>query len=745
MDSSKNITTISLPVLGMTCASCARSVESMISAQPGVDQAAVNYASQTVKVAYHPNQIQPEAFQKAVQAIGYDLIIDQENGKEKQQEIKENNYQSLKKKMIWASALTLPIVVIGMFFMDLPYANYYMFALTIPVLFVFGRNFFANALKQAAHGYANMDTLVALSTGIAFLFSAFNTFYPAFWHQRGLHPHVYYEAAAVVIVFIMLGKLLEEKAKSNTSSAIKKLIGLQPKTVLLVKGNEEQEISISEVKTKDQILVRAGEKIPVDGEVSQGSSYVDESMISGEPIAVVKNEGDKVFAGTINQKGSFHFIATKVGEETMLAQMIKLVEEAQGSKAPVQKLVDKIAGIFVPVVMIIAVLTLLIWLWLGGENAFTHGMMAMVTVLVIACPCALGLATPTAIMVGIGKGAATGILIKDAEALELGYKVDAVVLDKTGTLTKGKPEVTDFMWIPGAENKEELSAILFALEKQSEHPLAEAILLKLKNQALQSAAVTDFESLTGKGIRCEFNGQHYWAGSHKILKDQNILLSEPQKEQVAVLQNEAKTVGFFTNQQQVLAIIAIADQLKETAPDLVKELLRQQISVYMLTGDNAQTAAAVAKQTGITDFKADVLPSDKADFIKKLQAEGKIVAMVGDGINDSQALAQADVAIAMGKGSDIAIEVARITLVSTDLLQIPRALKLSKLTVRTIRQNLFWAFIYNLIGIPIAAGILYPINGFLLNPMIAGAAMALSSVSVVANSLRLKFSQLNSN
>ncbi len=745
MDSSKNITTISLPVLGMTCASCAQSVESMISAQQGVDQAAVNYASQTVKVAYHPNQIQPEAFQKAVQAIGYDLIIDQENGKEKQQEIKENNYQSLKKKMIWASVLTLPIVAIGMFFMDLPYANYYMFALTIPVLFVFGSSFFANALKQATHGYANMDTLVALSTGIAFLFSAFNTFYPTFWHQRGLHPHVYYEAAAVVIVFIMLGKLLEEKAKSNTSSAIKKLIGLQPKTVLLVKGNEEQEIPISEVKTKDQILVRAGEKIPVDGEVSQGSSYVDESMISGEPIAVVKNEGDKVFAGTINQKGSFHFIATKVGEETMLAQMIKLVEEAQGSKAPVQKLVDKIAGIFVPVVMVIAVLTLLIWIWLGGENAFTHGMMAMVTVLVIACPCALGLATPTAIMVGIGKGAATGILIKDAEALELGYKVDAVVLDKTGTLTKGKPEVTDFIWLPEVENKEELSNILFALEKQSEHPLAEAILQKLKNQAVQSAAVTDFESLTGKGVRCKFNGRAYWAGSHKVLKDQNILLSEAQKEQVAVLQNEAKTVVFFTNQQQVLAIIAIADQLKETAPDMVKELLRQQISVYMLTGDNAQTAAAVAKQTGITDFKADVLPSDKADFIKKLQSEGKIVAMVGDGINDSQALAQADVAIAMGKGSDIAIEVARITLVSTDLMQIPRAQKLSKLTVRTIRQNLFWAFIYNLIGIPIAAGILYPVNGFLLNPMIAGAAMALSSVSVVANSLRLKYLQLNSN
>jgi len=745
MDSSKNIKTISLPVLGMTCASCAQSVESMINAQPGVDQATVNYASQMVKVAYHPNQIQPEAFQKAIQAIGYDLIIDQENGKEKQQEIKENNYQSLKKKMVWASILTLPIVVIGMFFMDLPHANYYMFALTIPVLFVFGSSFFANALKQAGHGYANMDTLVALSTGIAFLFSAFNTFYTTFWHQRGLHPHVYYEAAAVVIVFIMLGKLLEEKAKSNTSSAIKKLIGLQPKTVLLVKGNEEKEIPISEVKTRDQILVRAGEKIPVDGEVSQGSSYVDESMISGEPIAVAKNKGDKVFAGTINQKGSFNFIATKVGEETMLAQMIKLVEEAQGSKAPVQKLVDKIAGIFVPVVMVIAVLTLLIWLWLGGENSFTHGMMAMVTVLVIACPCALGLATPTAIMVGIGKGAATGILIKDAEALELGYKVNAVVLDKTGTLTKGKPEVTDFIWLPEAENKEEINTILFALEKQSQHPLAEAILLKLKNQAIQSAVVTDFESLTGKGLRCKFNGQAYWAGSHKVLKDQNILLSEAQKEQVADLQNEAKTVVFFTNQQQILAIIAIADQLKETAPDLVKELLRQQISVYMLTGDNAQTAAAVAKQTGIIAFKADVLPSDKADFIKKLQVEGKIVAMVGDGINDSQALAQADVAIAMGKGSDIAIEVARITLVSTDLMQIPRALKLSKLTVRTIRQNLFWAFIYNLIGIPIAAGILYPINGFLLNPMIAGAAMALSSVSVVANSLRLKFSQLNSN
>jgi Cu2+-exporting ATPase len=738
-----NIETISMPVLGMTCASCAVSVESIIGAQPGVDKAEVNYATQSVKVIYHPNEIQPGALQKAVQSIGYDLILEQEGAKELQEETQRNNYEALKRRMIWSAILTLPVVIIGMFFMHMPNGNYYMLALTTPVLFFFGRVFFINAWKQAKHGKANMDTLVALSTGIAYIFSVFNTFYPEFWYNKGLEPHVYFEAAAVIIVFIMLGKLLEERAKSNTSSAIKKLVGLQPKTVIIITANGEKEIAVADVQIADQILVRSGEKIPVDGVVYDGTSFVDESMITGEPVAVAKKEGDKVFAGTINQKGSFKFKAEKVGGETMLAQIIKLVQDAQGSKAPVQKLVDKVAGIFVPIVILIAIISLGAWLVFGGEHAFTQGLLAMVTVLVIACPCALGLATPTAIMVGIGKGAENGILIKDAEALELGHKVNAVILDKTGTITEGKPEVTHIEWATELpKDKLQLKEILVALEQSSEHPLAEAIVNKLKSDGAKGASVSDFESLTGKGVMAVFEGDKYWAGSHKILTEQNVLVDAALQEKVTALQQQAQTVIFFTNATQVLAIVSIADQIKAGSAKAVAALKAAGIDVYMLTGDNQQTAASVAGQVGIDHYQAEVLPSDKSEFVKQLQAQGKVVAMIGDGINDSQALAQADVSIAMGKGSDIAIDVAKMTLVSSDLKQVPKALRLSKLTVKAIRQNLFWAFIYNLIGIPIAAGLLYPVNGFLLNPMIAGAAMALSSVSVVSNSLRLKFAKL---
>lgn len=745
MASQENIATTTFPVLGMTCASCAVSVESMIGAQPGVKQAEVNYATQKVKVAYNPTEIQPESLRKVVQSIGYDLILDAEGGAEKQEEAQESQYKALKNRIISASILTIPVVIIGMFFMDMPYGNYIMMVLTAPVVFYFGKNFFINAFKQAKHNKANMDTLVALSTGIAFLFSLFNTFYPEFWHHRGLHPHVYYEAAAVVIVFIMLGKLLEERAKSNTSSAIKKLIGLQPKTVMLITDDGEHEIAISEVKKGDLLLVRSGEKIPVDGKVQEGSSYIDESMITGEPVAVLKEKDAPVFAGTINQKGSFRFIAEKVGGETMLAQIIQLVQDAQGSKAPVQKLVDKVAGIFVPVVMLIAVVTLGIWLIFGGEHAFTQGLLAMVTVLVIACPCALGLATPTAIMVGIGKGAENGILIKDAEALEQGHKVNAIVLDKTGTITEGKPAVTAMHWatqLPVA--KEILEQVFVAMEQNSEHPLAAAICDQFKQQGVKAIGITGFESLTGKGVAAFYNGEQYWAGSHKILKDFNQIISEELQVQAKALQEQAQTVIYFASKTEVLAVVSISDQIKAGSKDAVTALKNQGIAVYMLTGDNKQTAAAVAAAVGITDFEAEVMPSDKSAFVKKLQAQGKVVAMIGDGINDSEALAQSNVSIAMGKGSDIAIDVAKITLISSDLTQVPKALLLSKKTVKTIRQNLFWAFIYNLIGIPIAAGLLYPINGFLLNPMIAGAAMALSSVSVVGNSLRLKFANLNS-
>ncbi|MEJ5961684.1 heavy metal translocating P-type ATPase [Pedobacter immunditicola] len=734
---------ISLPVLGMTCAGCAASVQSMIAAQTGVNAAEVNYATQSVNVTYQPSLIKPEAFQEALQGIGYDLILNQEKGKKQQEEVQSAQYLILKKRTISAAILTLPIVVIGMFFMEMPYGNSIMLVLTTPVLFLFGRNFFINAWKQARHGRANMDTLVALSTGIAYLFSVFNTFYPEFWHSRGLHPHVYFEAAAVVIVFIMLGKLLEENAKSNTSSAIKKLIGLQPKTVHLMTANGAIDIEAAAVEIGNVLLVRPGEKIAVDGAVVSGISYVDESMISGEPVAVLKEEGTKVFAGTINQKGSFQFRADKVGNDTMLAQIIKLVQEAQGSKAPVQKLVDKVAGIFVPIVMVIALLTLVVWLIFGVNNGFSHGLMAMVTVLVIACPCALGLATPTAIMVGIGKGAESGILIKDAEALETGYKVNAVILDKTGTLTEGKPVLDELHWAAACKSDREiLEQVLFTLEKHSEHPLAEAVVHYFNDLSVAAIELSDFESLTGRGVKGVVSGKTYYVGSHRMLTELNIQIPDDLGLELKQLEGKAHTVIYFAGSQEVFAVMTIADKIKDGSKKAVEALQAQGISVYMLTGDNQHTAAAVALQTGITHFKAEVLPADKADFVKELQAQGKVVAMVGDGINDSQALAQADLSVAMGKGSDIAIDVAKITLISSDLLQVPKALRLSALTVKTIRQNLFWAFIYNIIGIPLAAGVLFPVNGFLLNPMIAGAAMALSSVSVVSNSLRLKFAKL---
>lgn len=730
----------------MTCAGCAASVESMIGAQNGVEKAEVNYATQSVKVAFHPEVVQPEGLRQAVRSVGYDLILDTQNGKEKQEQVQQKHYQQLKRNIIWAGLLTLPVVIVGMFFMDKAYANYLMLALTAPVLFIAGRNFFTGAWKQARHGRANMDTLIAMSTGIAFLFSLFNTVYPEFWHSRGMHPHVYYEAASVVILFIMLGKMLEERAKSNTSAAIKKLIGLQPKTVSLITAGGEKVTLVEEVKIGDLLLVRPGEKIAVDGRVEQGTSFVDESMISGEPIPVEKSKGDPVFAGTINQKGSFQFTAEKIGSETLLGQIINLVQDAQGSKAPVQKLVDKIAGIFVPVVIVIALMTLMAWLLLGGAQALTQGLLAMVTVLVIACPCALGLATPTAVMVGIGKGAENGILIKDAEALELGYKVDAVIFDKTGTITEGKPVVTDILWSAQAVNeKDKLAAVLLSLEQQSEHPLAMAVVKHLKAQQVNSLPSAYFHSLTGQGVEGLFNGQPYYAGNLKLVESCKTAVPEELQTAAAVLSQTGKTVIYFASHATVMAIVALQDRVKTNSAKAIAELKNGGIGVYMLTGDQAATAIHIGRQAGISDSHiiANAMPADKSNFVKLLQAQGKTVAMVGDGINDSQALAQANLSIAMGHGSDIAIDVAKITLVSSDLLQIPKALKLSRLTVRTIRQNLFWAFIYNLIGIPLAAGVLYPINGFLLNPMIAGAAMALSSVSVVSNSLRLKFSKIN--
>lgn len=729
----------SFPVLNLSCASCAVSVQTILQNQVGVISAGVNYANALLQVEFIPTIITLQQLKEAAQSMGYDLVIDEtEAAKESLEELHQQKFNILKNKTIAAVALSVPMVIIGMFFMNIPYADYILWALATPVVVVFGRQFFINAFKQAKHRSANMDTLVALSTGVAYLFSVFNTLFPQYWINRGLQAHVYFEASAVVIAFILLGKVLEENAKGNTSSAIKKLIGLQPKTVIVVhEGGHQMEMPIASVKVNTILLVKPGEKIAVDGTVLSGNSFVDESMISGEPIPAEKETGDKVFAGSINQKGSFQFRADKVGGDTLLAQIIKMVQDAQGSKAPVQKLVDKVAGIFVPVVMGIAVLSLIAWIIFGGENGFTHGLIAMVTVLVIACPCALGLATPTAIMVGVGKGAEYGILIKDAESLELSKKITVVILDKTGTITEGKPEVSDIAWL---NNNETQKIILASIEKQSEHPLAEAV---VKNLSIKDyLPIHHFESITGFGAKAFVNDQLYYTGNLKLLQSNNITIDASLLTIANNWLNEAKTVIYFADEKNALAVIAITDKIKSTSINAVKQLQEANIEVYMLTGDNESTAKVVAQQAGIKHFKAEVLPADKAAFIKELQQQGKIVAMVGDGINDSSALAQADVSIAMGKGSDIAIDVAKMTIISSDLSKIPQAIKLSKLTVAAIKQNLFWAFIYNLIGIPIAAGVLYPVNGFLLSPMIAGAAMALSSVSVISNSLRLKLHSL---
>jgi len=725
-----------LPVLGMSCASCASSAETVVSYEPGVVAASVNYATGKLTVEFQPALTDISRIQKAVQEAGYDLLIEEEaRQQESLEEIHADKLEKLKTKTIWSVALSVPVVVIGMFFMDMPYANEIMWVLSTPVVLYFGRDFFINGWKQARHRSANMDTLVALSTGIAYLFSVFNMFFADFWHERGLHGHVYFEAAAVIVAFILLGRLLEERAKSSTSSAIRKLMGLQPKTVTVISADgPEIEKAIEEVLVGDVLLVKPGEKIAVDGSVVSGTSYIDESMLSGEPVPVAKKAGDPVFAGTINQKGSFQFKALKVGKDTMLAQIIRMVEDAQGSKAPVQKLVDRIAGIFVPVVIGIALLSFVAWLILGGENSLSHALMAAVTVLVIACPCALGLATPTAIMVGVGKGAEKGILIKDAESLELAQKIDAIILDKTGTITEGRPQVTDIHW---AVTDDTLRPIFFSLEKLSEHPLADAVVKYF--QGAQTVKLERFESITGKGVKGTFEGETYYAGNRKLLEENGVAIPESLESFATRWGEQSRTVIWFSNSREALSVVAIADRIKPTSAEAIQTLQGMGIELYMLTGDNEATAKAIAVQTGIKHYRAGYLPQDKADFVKNLQEQGKTVAMVGDGINDSTALALADVSIAMGKGSDIAMDVAKMTIISSDLNKIPMAIRLSRQTVRTVKQNLFWAFVYNVIGIPVAAGILYPINGFLLNPMIAGAAMAMSSVSVVTNSLRLKW------
>ena len=726
-----------LPVLEMSCAVCAGNVESTVQALSGVEKASVNFAAGTLTVTYNPSVITLEVMQAAVQAAGYDLIVEAEDPVAMQEEKARMHYKILRRNTIGAWTLSIPLALLGMVFMHVPFGNWIMMVLALAIMIFFGRSFYVNGVRHALKGKANMDTLVALSTSIAFLFSLFNTLCPGFWLGKGLEPHVYYEASGVIIAFVLLGKLMEERAKNSTSSAIKGLMGLQPKTARLVTDGREEEVPISNLQVGNVVSVRPGEKIPVDGTLLQGSSSVDESMLSGEPIPVEKNAGDRVLAGTINQKGAFTMEATSVGGTTVLAQIVQMVQSAQGSKAPVQRIVDKISGIFVPVVVLLSFLTFVCWLVIGGESYFSYALLSAVSVLVIACPCALGLATPTALMVGMGKGAEQHILIKDAFALENLCKVDTVVLDKTGTLTEGVPVVTDSYWI--SDDNIRYLDVLYTAEQKSEHPLASAILCWLEESGAKVCEAENFESLTGRGVRIQVEGVTYWVGSQGLLDIFQAGIPEKVRKQIGQWQEDGQSVVFYGQETRLLAVLAISDRIKPTSAEAVKELKKQGIEVHLLTGDGVRTADRVAATLDIGYYKAEVMPNDKEEYIISLQQQGKKVAMVGDGINDSQALARADVSIAMGKGTDIAMDVAMVTLITSDLLLLPGAIRLSKQTVRLIYQNLFWAFIYNVIGIPLAAGVLFPINGLLLNPMLASAAMAFSSVSVVLNSLRLKF------
>lgn len=729
------------PVTNMSCAGCAAGVEKTLQAQPGVKSAAVNFADSSVVMEIDPAVTTPEKLREVIQAMGYDIITeDPEEARLIKEERAESNYKKLKRNTFLSWIFSIPVMVISMLFMDhtsshegVDAVNLILMALSLPVLAVFGRQFFITGLKQAGMMRANMDTLVALSTSIAFLFSSFNTLWPSFWLERGLEPMVYFEAAVMIISFVLLGKFLEERAKGNTTASIKKLMGLAPDIATVIRNGERVEVKVSTIKRGEIVIVRPGDRIPVDGIVTEGESYVDESMITGEPLGVLKVRGESVLAGTINQKGSFNFEAVKVGSETVLARIIEMVKEAQGSKAPVQRIVDKIAAIFVPVVLGLSLLTLLLWLIIGGNSHFFHALISAVSVLVIACPCALGLATPTALMVGIGKAAEEHILIKDATALEQIKDIDAVVLDKTGTLTEGKPAVTNYKFT----GEESYLEILAEMERRSEHPLADAIVEWAEGElgaSVKNVEISDFVSITGKGVSCTFNGESWWAGSAELFRG----VATPE---IAALAEEWQSRGlsiiYFGKESELAAIIAAADRIKAGSSSAVAKLKSMGIEVHMLTGDNPVTAKAIAKEAGIDNFFAGALPSDKENYIVSLQKRGLKVAMAGDGINDSQALTRADVSIAMGKGTDIAMDVSMMTIMTDDLQLLPRAVELSRSTVRLIRQNLFWAFIYNLIGIPVAAGLLYPVNGTLLSPMIAAAAMAFSSVSVVLNSLRL--------
>ena len=740
---------VTLPIHGMSCASCVKKVENALSRLDGVVQASVNFATERANVQYIPGAVTMEDFRRAVKEAGYEILevgaVKKEDIVDREKEAREAEFQKLKKKFISGVILIVPIFLLAYWKMlGLPSlyilgweVNFYLQLLfQTPIQFWVGWQFYSGAWKTAKHKSTDMNTLIAVGTSAAYIYSVLATFFPELFVAQGLVAEVYFDTAGAIIVLILLGRLLEARAKGQTSEAIKKLIGLQAKTARVVRGGQEVDVPVEEVGIGDWVVVRPGEKVPVDGIVKEGRSSVDEAMVTGESIPVEKNPGSEVIGATINKTGTFKFEATKVGKDTMLAQIIKMVEEAQGSKPPIARLVDVIASYFVPAVIGIAVITFIVWYFWGPAPALTYAVLNFVAVLIIACPCALGLATPTSIMVGTGKGAENGVLIRGGEALETAHKLTTIVMDKTGTLTKGEPSVTDIVELNGYEKKEILRYAASA-EKGSEHPLGEAIVNQAKEENLPLMDPRDFKAIAGHGIEATIDGKALLMGNAKLMKDRGIFIDQVGKK-AEELSSQGKTPMFVAVDQKMAGIIAVADTLKENSKEAVDALHRMGIEVAMITGDNRRTAEAIARQIGIDRVLAEVLPEGKADQVKKLQAEGKKVGMVGDGINDAPALAQADVGIAIGTGTDVAMESADITLISGDLRGMVTAIALSKATIRNIKQNLFWAFAYNSILIPVAAGVLFPFFGILLNPIFAAAAMGLSSVTVVSNALRLR-------
>jgi P-type Cu+ transporter len=733
-----------LPIRGMSCAACVGKVEKALRSIKGVTQAGVNFATERASVEYLSGEVTLGDLRRVVQEAGYEVLeVEEEDMVEKERLAREADLSRLRWKFVLGLFLLVPILLLmwGSPFLEKAglsrEINFFLqFLLATPVQFWVGRQFYAGFWKATKNKTSDMNTLIAVGTSAAYIYSLIVTFAPHLIMVKGWMLDVYFDTSAAIIVLILLGRFLEARAKGRTSEAIKKLMGLQPKTARVIRDGQELDISLREVVPGDIVVVRPGEKIPVDGFVKNGHSSVDESMVTGESLPVEKRAGDRVIGATINKTGTFQFEATRVGRDTVLAQIIRLVQEAQGSKPPIARLADVIASYFVPVVILIAIATFLIWFFWGPPPSLTYAFLNFVAVLIIACPCSLGLATPTSIMVGTGKGAENGILIRGAEALETAHQLNTIVLDKTGTLTKGKPSVTDII-DSGRSGKKEILMMAASAERGSEHPLGEAIVQKAKEEGLTLHDARDFQAIAGQGIEATIDFKRILFGNKKLMEERNVNL-HGMAERAKQLSNEGKTPMFLAIDGDTAGMIAVADTLKEDSRKAVEAFRRMGLEVVMLTGDNRRTAEAIAKQAGIERVVSEVLPEMKAEEIKRLQSEGKKVGMVGDGINDAPALAQADVGIAIGTGTDVAMESSDITLIGGDLKGIVTAIALSKATIRNIKQNLFWAFAYNTILIPVAAGVLYPFFGILLNPIFAAGAMAFSSVTVVSNALRLR-------